>query len=807
VVLFREDIVIKNYLKTAIRNLWKKKSFSLINIVGLAIGISVSLLMLLYVLNEVTYDRFNENSENIYRIAHKVDAQGRILTTPRVPAPFGPALVVQFPEVLNTGRLRRTGGKIFSYEDKLFRESRIYYADPGIFDIFTIEVVRGNEKTFLDAPYSVVITEELAEKYFGREEPLGKILKCDNKDLYTVTGVVKKMPENSHFKFNVLASLSSLSRTFDDPRSWMNFNFFTYIELQEKAPLGELDQKYYSFLMDNMPEQIKQLDFKMELFLQPLRSIHLHSHLDDEMEPSGNVAYIRIMATIASFILLIACINFMNLSTALSAQRAKEVGMRKVLGADRKRLISQFLGESLLLCFISLCVALLLIRLLLPIFNQFVLKKLTFNPIQDLCMATGLFVITLLVGVISGAYPAFFLSSYMPIDVFRSRFKAGKVHHFSRNGLVTFQYFVSTALICSTLFVFSQLRYVKNYDLGFDKEQVMVMRLSRKLEGQHEAFKTEILRLPGVIRASCSSNFPVIGRSETYFAFEGFNQGQPQVLPYVEADEDYLDTIGIELASGRNFSKKFPGDRRAVILNETLVKQIGWENPIGKEVKMTDVIGEEQRFIQVPYTVVGVVRDFHFDSLREKIRGYLIKMPGEVGRIAVKIRSESASETIRSIEKIWKQMNPAYPFDYSFMDDSLDRMYRSEQRVGNILLSFSLIAIFVACLGLFGLASFTTEQRIKEIGIRKVLGASVPNVVVLLSKEFTKWVILANLIAWPVAYYAMNMWLKNFAYRIQLGLWVFILSGIIALGIALLTVSAKSIKAAITNPVNCLHYE
>jgi putative ABC transport system permease protein len=335
----------------------------------------------------------------------------------------------------------------------------------------------------------------------------------------------------------------------------------------------------------------------------------------------------------------------------------------------------------------------------------------------------------------------------------------------------------------------------------------LVMSLSGQLDSQYETFKSEILRLPGVVRTSCSSTLPGFGRSETYFAFEDFNQGQPQVLPFVEADEDYLDTLGIELAAGRNFSREFSADEKAVLLNETLVKQIGWENPIGKEVNMTDVVEEEQRFIQVPYTVIGVVKDFHFDSLREKIRGYVIKMPGEVGRIAVKIRPESVSETIRSIDKIWKQMNPAYPFDYSFMDDSFDRMYRTEQRMGKIFLSFSLIAIFVACLGLFGLASFTTEQRTKEIGIRKVLGASVPNVVVLLSKEFTKWVILANVIAWPVAYYAMLTWLKNFAYRISLGVWVFVLSGLIALGIALLTVSVKSLKAATSNPIDSLRYE
>jgi putative ABC transport system permease protein len=805
--MFLEGFMFKNYLKTAIRNLWKKKSFSLINIVGLALGIAVSLLMLLFVFNEVSYDKFNDNSENIYRIALKIDAQGRILSIPSAPAPFGPALVEQFPEVLNTGRLRGTGGRIISYEDKLFEESRIYFADPGIFDIFTIEVVQGNEKTFLDAPNSVVLTEEMADKYFGREEPLGKTLKWNDEDVYTVTGVVKNMPESSHFKFNFLASLSSLSRTFDDPMSWMGFNFNTYLQLQDRASLEGLEQKYYTLLMDNMPEQIKQLDVKIELFLQPLTSIHLHSHLEGEMEPSGNVAYIWIMATIAFFILLIACINFMNLSTAQSARRAKEVGMRKVLGADRKKLIAQFLGESMLLGFISLCIALLLIQVLLPLFNQLVLKELTFKPLQDWWIVLGLLAVTLLVGVMAGAYPAFFHSSFMPMDVFRSRFKAGKGHRFFRNGLVTFQYVVSIALICCTIVVFFQLRHVKNYDLGFDKDQVMVMYLSGQLDSQYETFKSEVLRLPGVVRTSCSSTLPGFGRSETYFAFEDFNQGQPQVLPFVEADEDYLDTLGIELSAGRNFSREFSADEKAVLLNETLVKQLGWENPIGKEVNMTDMAEDEQGFIQVPYTVIGVVKDFHFDSLREKIRGYVIKMPGEVGRIAVKIRPESVSETIRSIDKIWKQMNPAYPFDYSFLDDSFDRMYRTEQRMGKIFFSFSLIAIFVACLGLFGLASFTTEQRTKEIGIRKVLGASVPNVVVLLSKEFTRWVILANVIAWPVAYYAMFTWLKNFAYRISLGVWVFVLSGLIALGIALLTVSVKSIKAATSNPIDSLRYE
>ena len=798
----------KNYFVTALRNLLKKKSFSLINVVGLAIGLSISILMLLFVLNEVTYDRFNENSENIHRIAINLDAQGRKLSIPSVPGPMGPEMMAQFPEVLQVGRLRVTGGGIVSYEDKVFEESRVYYADPGIFEIFSIDAVRGDPESFLEVPNSLVLTEETAEKYFGKEEPLGKILKWDNEDSFTVTGVVKKMPENSHFKFNMLFSLSSLKGGFDDPNSWMGFNFNTYIELQEGVSLEGLDEKYQSFLMSKLPPMIKQLDVKIELFLQPLRSIHLHSRLEGELEAGGNIGYIWIMGTIALFLLLIACINFMNLSTAQSAHRAKEVGMRKVLGAQRKKLIFQFLGESMLLSFVSLIIALILIQALLPVFNQIIQKALVFNPLQHWWMILGLLLITCLVGLISGGYPAFFLSAFKPIDVFQSRFKAGRGSRFFRNGLVTFQYVISIALICSTLIVSSQLRFVKKYDLGYDKDQVMVLYLSGQQRNQAETFKSEVERLPGVVRAARSSTIPGFGSSETYFAFEGYNQGEPKVMPFVEADEDYLDTLGMEIAAGRNFSKEFPGDKNTVILNETLVKQLGWEDPIGKQVRMTDVEeGQEQKFIEVPYTVIGVVRDFHFESLRAPIRGHIIKMPGDAGRLAVKIRPENMTETIRGIKKIWERMNPAYPFDYSFMDDSFDRMYRTDLRLGKIFLYFSLITIFVACLGLFGLASFTAEQRTKEIGIRKVLGASVSNVVLLLSKEFTKWVILANLVAWPVAYFVMNDWLQNFAYRIRLGVWVFVLSGVIALGIALLSVSSKALKAATADPVTSLRYE
>jgi putative ABC transport system permease protein len=801
--------MLRNYVKTAIRNLWKNRTFSLINIGGLAVGMAVSFLILLYILNEVTYDRFNENYTNIYRMATKIDAQGRHLEVPSVPAPLGPALVEQFPEVIQAARLRVRGKGIISYKDKLFEESGIYHADPDLFRIFTIPVVRGNPDTWLEAPFTMVVTEEIAHKYFGDEDPMGKTIKIDDRNTYTITGIVQKMPENSHFKFSMIGSLSSLEKLQRDLNLWMGFNYNTYILLEGNPNLEEITQKYHNLLMANMPDQFKQLGVEVQIFLQALPEIHLHSHLEAEMEPPGNPAFIRILTTIALFILLIACINFMNLSTAQSARRAREVGMRKVLGAHRRKLIAQFLGESLLLSFISLVIAVIFIFFLLPVFNQLVSKGLVFNPAQNGMILVGLLGVTLLVGLMAGVYPAFFLSSFVPLEVLKSRFKAGKGHSFFRNGLVSLQYIISITLICCTFVIFYQLHHVKNRNLGFDKEQIVVIPFRGQVHQKHEVLKNEILRLPGVIKAACSSSDPSGVNNETMFSFEGIAQ-KKQVFPFMDIDTDYLDTMGMELAAGRNFSPDRPSDKKAVILNETLVQQLGWDNPLGKIVSMIDVEETEStgpQFIEVPYTVIGVVRDFHFESLHQKIRGHLMKMAGEVNRISVKLRPGSIAETLRSGEKIWRELEPAYPFQYTFLDESFDRLYRSEQRMGQIFISFTSIAILISCLGLFGLASFTTEQRTKEIGIRKVLGASLSNILLLLSREFTKWVLLANLIAWPIAYYAMWKWLQGFAYRIDLEFWIFLLSGIMAFFIALLTVVSKSLGAATTNPVNALRYE
>lgn len=795
----------KNYFKISFRNLWKNKSFTLINIAGLAIGMAVSFSILLYVVNEVTYDRFHEKSDRIYRLAAHMDMQDRHFEIPVMPIPLGPSLVEEFPEVENFTRIREAGTTIISRENHLFKETGIYYVDPGFFQIFTVLAKSGNPETFLDAPFNVVITEEMAEKYFGEENPLGQTLKWDHSHEYTVTGVVEKMPENSHFKFNMLSSISTLESLGRNLNDWMGFSIYTYLELNENVKQIGLEKKYYEFLWSKIPKQIKNLGIKIDLFLQPLPKIHLYSHLEEELEPPGNLLYIRIFATIAIFILIIACINFTNLSTARSAQRAKEVGIRKVLGAQRGKLATQFLGESLILSLISLAMAAVLIRIWLPLFNRLIVKDLTFLPFKDWKIGLGMLGITLLVALLAGAYPALYLSSFAPLEAIKARFRAGRGHTFFRSGLVSLQYIISIILICCTLVVFSQLNHVKNYNLGFDQERVAVMYLQGQILEKNHIFKNKLLSIPGVVKAAGSSGMMGMSRNETYFQFEGFPEEDKQILPHMDVDEDFLDTFGMKLVAGRNFSRDFSTDNKAVILNETLVKQLGWEDPIGKTVKMTEM--ENREFVQVPYTVIGAVSDFHFESLHQKIRGHILRYTDDFYWISVKMRPESISTTLDRIENIWKELEPQHPFNYSFLDDTFDRFYRTEQRLGEIFVAFTLIAIFIACLGLFGLASFSAEQRTKEVGIRKVLGASASRIVMLLSRDFTRWVILANVIAWPVAYVVMKRWLANFAYRINLNIWIFILSGMLALFIAVLTVSLRTFKAASTNPADSLRYE
>ena len=794
----------RNYFVTALRHLQRRKLFSFINIAGLALGIAVSFLIMLFVWNEVSYDRFNEHAASTYRIATRLKLQDRQIGVPSVPGALGPALAAEFPEVVQTTRVRNGRLGIVTVGDQRFEESDALYAEPSFFGVFTVSVASGDPKTMLSAPLSLVLTEETAKKWFGTVDVVGRTVKVGTEQSFTITGVVKKMPANSHLKFNALASLETLRRTRNDVDSWMGFNYMTYLRLAGKPSPEALAKKYQDFLMAKIPDQIKQLVQELSISLQPLTSIHLSSHLEGELEPPGNPAFIRLLVTIALFILLIAGINFVNLSTAHAGRRAKEVGMRKVLGAERRRLVAQFLGESVIISFGSLLLAAGLVVLLLPVFNRLLAREISLGLLHGGGFFLALGGITFLAGLGAGVYPALYISSFGPLEALRARFKAGRSHGYLRSVLVTLQYVISIGLIFSVLVISSQLRYVKNFDLGYNTDQVLEIPLRGKVAGQLQAFKNEVLGLPGVLRAAGSSGLGTT--NETLFSFEGGGADKP-VLPVMDVDADFLETLEIGLAAGRNFSAERPADSKAMIINETLARQLGWKETLGKTVKMTDV-DDQQNFIEVPYTVVGVVRDFHFTSLHEKIRGQLLRMSTqEIGVLYVKVRARGLAETLGSIESVWRRMEPAYPFRSNFLDDAFDRTYRSEIRMGRMFIGLTLVAVFVACLGLLGLASFTAEQRTKEIGIRKVLGASVPSVLVLLAREFTRWVVLANAVAWPVAYLAMERWLRAFAYRVTIGPGIFLASGVIALGVALLTISARTVRAASANPVQALRYE
>jgi len=799
--MFRNNIII------AWRNIKKSKVYSGINILGLAAGMAVFILIMLFVWSELSYDRFHEHAASTYRLASHVSMEDKELGVFSVPAPLGPALTAEFPEVVRATRLINRNAGIVTIDDRLFEEPYALYAEPSFFDVFSVSVLSGDPKTMLAAPLGLVLTDETAQKWFGAVDPLGKTVKVGLQQTFAVTGVIKKMPSNSHLKFNVLASFETLRQKVEAD-GWGAYDYMTYLRLAGKSSPEALAKKYEAFLLAKMPDQMRQVTVKIRLSLQPLASIHLGPHLNDELEPSGNPGFIRLLVTIALSILLIAGINFVNLSTARAGRRAKEVGMRKVLGAERRRLVIQFLGESVLISLGSLVLAIGLAILLLPAFNRLIAGELSLDLLGSGGFLLILGGITLTVGLGAGAYPAFYMSSFRPIEALRARFKTGRPRGRLRNGLVTLQYVISTGLIFSVLAVTSQLRYVRNFDLGYDKDQVLEIPLRGRVAGQVQAFKNELLGLPGVLRAAASSSSFNFGRlAEQVFSFEGKDGPFELNLPVMAVDADFLETLEIGLAAGRNFQADRAADSGSMLINEALARQLGWKDPLGRTVKKINV-NLEGRF-DVPFTVIGVVRDYHFASLHEKIRSHLIRFDGgsSSGVLYVKLRLQGLGKALRSIENIWRQMEPAYPFHGNFLDDAFDQTYRAEIQMSRIFVGLALIAIFIACLGLLGLASFTAEQRTREIGIRKVLGASTSGVISLLSREFLKWVVLANLLAWPIGYFAMRSWLQNFAYRTSLTAPMFLGAALAAFFVAAATISAQTYRAAAANPADSIRYE
>ena len=809
----------RNYLKVAWRNLLKNKVFSFINITGLAMGLSCFILIALYVLNELSYDGFFNASDRIYRINSDVRFGGSDTRMPLSSDMMGQTLAKDYPQVEQYTRVYNSNGSKMIRKDKDFiNEAFIAHVDSTFFQVFSLKALSGNLATALNEPNTVVLTASAARKYFGTTEALGKTLETNDngKTVYKVTGIVEDIPKNSHFNFHLLFSMDNVDYGWG---SYLSHNFHTYLLLKEGVDPKSFTNNFEEYINNYVAPQARQImnianmdEFRkagndLVYSMTPLTDIHLKSDRQLEITPGGNIQYIYIFSGVALFILLIACINFMNLTTARSANRAREVGIRKVLGTDRRSLMAQFLSESLLMTFLSLLIALFIAYLVLPLFNEVSGKEMTIVNLFTPIFLPLLLVLPLMVGLLAGSYPAFYLSAFKPIQVLKGKLNLGVKGGGLRSALVVVQFVTSIILIIGTIIIYKQLNYIQNKNLGFAKEQVLIVNDTYALGDNANAFRNELLQQPGVLNASYSGYLPVTSSSRTNNTFSkeavvdarnGFNMESWMV------DEAYIPTMGMEIKRGRNFSKSFGADSTGVIINETTEKILGYTDPIGKKLyTIVDVqTGEVKAF-----TIIGVVKNFHFQTLKESI-GPLCLLYGQNTWLAsIKVAPANVASVINTAREKWKTMASGAPFSYRFMDDSFDEMHRSEERVGKIALTFSILAIFIACLGLFGLVTFIAEQREKEIGIRKVLGASVQGIVQLLSRDFIKLVIIAFVIAAPAAWYFMNRWLQDFAYRIQISWWVFLLAGFLALLIAMVTLSVQAIKAALANPVKNLRTE
>jgi putative ABC transport system permease protein len=802
--------MIKNYLLTALRNIRKHKGYSFINIAGLAIGMACCLLILIFILTELSYDRFHARADRIYRLGLNAVMGERIIHMPISNNPTATVLLKDYPEVENAVRIRpwRRRASV-THEAQQFYESGIFWADRSFFEIFSFRLISGDIETVLQNANSIVLTESMAQKYFGRRDPRGEILRVNNQTDFTVTGVCQDVPPLSHFRFDMLASFETIfAQNLRNEEIWLNFNNYTYLLFAADADPAELEAKFPALVERYMGQQLKALGGSMEYFLQPLPSIHLHSHLEGELQGNGNILFVYIFTAIALFILAIACINFMNLATARSATRAREVSMRKVAGAHRGALIRQFLGETVIYSLIALAVALALTTLTLPYFSALSGIEMTFRSDLIPWLIPAFLGLIVFVGLVGGSYPALYLSSFEPAAVLKGSLKAGKAGSRFRSILVVGQFIVSIALIIGTLIILNQIRYMKTKELGFDKSNLIVTQIrDQKMLQSLDSIKAVLKQIPGVVSVASSSVVPGGNPNVSVFIPEGFTMEETQIMEQYRADEDFFPTLGIEILQGRNFSREFGTDReQAAVINQTAVRKFGWDDPIGKTIRVPGDINAEQQMVWQTRTVVGVIEDYHLASLHKVIAPQIIyAAPGS--DLTLRISPRDTSTTLDLLKENWDAVDPGRPLDYYFLEDAFDGQYRAEERLSEILSSFTLFAIFIACLGLFGMASFTAERRTKEIGIRKVLGASAAGVVALLSTKFLKLVVIANLVAWPLAYYSMNLWLENFAYRTGIPFWIFLLTGAAALAIALLTVSTQSLRAALSDPVHAIKYE
>ena len=806
--------MLTNYLKISIRNLVKHKAYSFINIFGLAVGVAGCLLILLYIQDELSYDRFNKKADRIYRINSDLKFGNTELHLPVCSDMMGQILKKDYPQVEQYTRIYSYGGdKLIKKGNEFNKERSIAFADSTFFKIFSFRVVSGNIERVLNEPNTVVISESVAKKYFGTVNASGKIMVTNDKPNpnYKVTAVIKDMPANSHFRFDFLFPMQNLQY---DWGNLLALNFHTYLLLRKGTDYKEFQKNFRQYndkyvfpyakqyMHIQSMEQFEREGNKIEHSLVPLTDIHLYSDRTQELSPSGNIQYVYIFSAAALFILLIACVNFMNLTTARSASRAREVGIRKVLGTERKNLILQFLAESTILAFLSVIIALIIVYIVLPAFGHLAGKNLLFQNLASPFVLPFIIALPFFIGLSAGIYPAFSLSGFKTASVLKGKILTGGGK--LRSILVVFQFAASIVLITGTLIIYGQLNYIQNKNLGFQKDQVLIINDAYTLGKNTEVFKREMLRVPGVISGTLSGYLPVPSdrnfngffKDATMDSKSGFTMQQWTV------DYDYFKTIGIQLLKGRFFSRDYGTDSTAVIINETAAKQLGHKNPIGKKVFVLS-----RNSIPRGYKIIGVVKNFNYESLRHNISSLCFMLGKSTGLVSFKIKAASIPYILKEAKEKWKSMAAVMPFSCRFMDDSFNQLYKTERRTGYTALAFSALAILVACLGLFGLAAFLAEQKTKEIGVRKVLGASVSSILILLSGEYLKWILMANVIAWPLAYYFMSKWLQNFAFRTNISVWVFIAAGSIAVIIALATVSIQAVKAAVANPVKSLRYE
>ncbi|MEP7108290.1 MAG: ABC transporter permease [Ferruginibacter sp.] len=790
--------MIKNYFKIAFRNIIRHKAYSLINISGLAIGMACSILIFLWVQNELSYDRFHKNADLVYRIVCNAGDFKAAVNAAGMPA----GLKAQMPVIKNTVRLSHVSTNLFEVGDRKFEEKRVFYVDSTFLEVFSFPLLKGSANTALQRVDGVLITEDMAKKYFGNEDALGKILRKDNGENVTVTGILANIPSNSHLQFDFILPMSSFARTNYDLKNnvWDNFNFYSYIQLDKTfVPSAKSLATLNNQMNQIYKTHVAETQIKVQFQLQPLTSIHLHSNLQVDLAGHGNIQYVNIFFVVALFILVVACINFMNLATARSARRAREVGLRKVVGALRGQLIKQFLGESLLISFFALFLAIGVVLLFLPVFNNLAGKKLAIQFL-DAKLLLSLLGIALATGFVSGSYPALFLSGFRPVKVLKGNMRSMGGNLLLRNGLVVTQFIVSIVLLAGTVVVYRQLQFIKNKNLGFEKENLLYMPMTGDLWNKQQALKTELQRDLLTNNFTIISDLPTNLTSGTVtIEWEGKDPRSQTVFPSMYVSEDFIDVFKMKILNGRSFSTSFKADSTNYIVNEKALEIMG--------MKVNNAVGKPLSFQGNKGTIIGVVKNFNFKPIQQAIEPLVLCLNKWGGTVVVRTKPGNTEETIKALEKISRQLNPAYPFTYNFLDQDLAGLYSGEQRLGRLFNLFAILAIFISCMGLYGLSAFMAEQRTKEIGVRKVLGASVFNIVYLLSTGFTRLIFIAMAIAIPLSWFAINSWLEGFAYHIQVSWIIFLLASVTALFIAWITVSYESVKAAIANPVESLRME